>query len=608
MDDTALRPVSDAPRTPPRSSAMRRTRPDTPRPATSADIRAPVALLTPAPAPEEHDRMLSPNPQIWNTNLDSHPPNPQPTKIETRHTWSFWLILASLSLAGMLVAIEGTILTNALPTIMQEIGGESLYFWVVNAFSVASVSFAPLYGHLSILFGRRWVMITAVALFTLGSGICGGAKDVWMLIAGRAIQGLGAGGINLLIEHVLEDLVPGEDFTSHLLIVMTPTIGAAASGSLLGGIIASFGSWRWVFYIHVPIGALTLTLQLFYLRTEYRCHQSLTVMEKLRRVDVLGTLSFLCGNLVLLLAPFDSAVVAPGTEIEFLAVFTVGFTYLCAFLAYQIWLYPIFHYPSAPMFFTEVFSNRTSAAAIFLTFILSICTQWAMYFLPIYSQAVFGRSPYESGLETLPFFFCLVPFAMLGVVVEQETRQFKYTHLAAFSFMTWASFQLTGALGLGLALNTLLPAVLMSLPETMGEKARETWRFTRGFGKLYAFTLPSLVFNNRCAKFADGVSDAAVAAQLRNGLAYQSATAAFSNSISDPAVRDQVFNVFREALRVVWYAAVGFAVAGLLAVFFEKNNCVPCEEEHREEDDIEMENMPRGRRVRTPSAFRISEA
>ncbi|KAK0724295.1 major facilitator superfamily domain-containing protein [Lasiosphaeris hirsuta] len=620
MGDKAFRPVPVAPWTPSRSAAMRRPRPDTPRPATWAGIMVPAgpgtptprtpapqtptsqtsAQRTPEPAPQENEPMLSPNPQIWDMNLDSHPLPPlPPTEMEIRHTWSFWPILVSLSLAGMLVGFEGTILTNALPTIMEEMGGDAWYFWVVNAFFLVSATTAPLYGQFSRLSGRRWVMITAVALFTLGSGICGGANNMAMLIAGRAIQGLGAGGINLLIEDIIDDLVPADEFSDHLFAVMTPTIAASASGSLFGGAIVTFASWRWVFYIHVPIGSVALILQLLYLRTEYRIDQPLTVVEKLRLVDVSGLFCFLVSNYAILLGMGSNFGL-----FTLVITFITGFIWLIAFFTYEFGLYPRFR-PVEPLLFKDAFSNRTSAAAIFLTFTLSICTQLVMYFLPIYAQAITGSTPYESGLETLPFFVCLVPFALLGVLVERQTHQF--------------NFQLTGALGLGLGLNTLLPAVLVSLPagpDTAGAdvKARDTWRFARAFGKLYAFAMPSTVFNKRCAHFADGLSDATVAERLRDGRAYQAATAAFSNAIGgDPAVRDQVVHVFQQALQAVWYVGVGFAAMGFLAVFFEKNLRTPSAGEHRgqrssEEDGIEMVAMPRGRRVRTPPESRVSEA
>ena len=127
---------------------------------------------------------------------------------KSKHSFHFWALMAALSMTGLLSAIEGTIITSALPTITKALGGGQSYIWVPNAYFLASVATLPLFAQASDIFGRRWLLLCAVALFTLGSGLCGGTSSMGMLIAARTVQGLGGGGINLLIETVVTDLVP----------------------------------------------------------------------------------------------------------------------------------------------------------------------------------------------------------------------------------------------------------------------------------------------------------------------------------------------------------------------------------------------------------------
>lgn len=197
------------------------------------------------------------------------------------HPWRFWAILASLSISGMLSAIEGTIITSALPTIVADLGGGELYLWIANAFFLASVATLPLYGQASNVLGRRWLMLSAVALFTLGSGLSGGASSMKMLIAARTVQGLGGGGINMLIELIVTDLVPLRERGKYMPIVLIASLLGAALGPFIGGAITSNTTWRWVFYLNVPIGGgksfLTLTSLFLQLRFGPQIHMYFSI-------------------------------------------------------------------------------------------------------------------------------------------------------------------------------------------------------------------------------------------------------------------------------------------------------------------------------------------
>jgi MFS family permease len=142
----------------------------------------------------------------------------------------FWLIIVSLAITAFLVALEATIVSTALPSIISDLGGYGAYVWVIMAFFLTTTAFQPLYGQLADIFGRRYPTIFAVAIFAIGCGLCGGAHNIGMMIAGRTIQGIGASGINVLSELIICDLVPLRErgnFMAIIFVTMVNTLIAS---------------------------------------------------------------------------------------------------------------------------------------------------------------------------------------------------------------------------------------------------------------------------------------------------------------------------------------------------------------------------------------------
>ena len=284
----------------------------------------------------------------------------------------------------------------------------------------------------------------------------------------------------------------------------------------------------------------------------------------------------------------------------------LGFFGLLLWTAFE-WTPKLCKEPSFPR---KIVSNRTSAAALGLTFIHAIVTYWTYYFLPIYFQAVKGQSPMNSGIDTLPTFAGGLLCALIGGVLLSKIGRYKPLHFAAsipmiiafglFSIMNadthaaaWAWFQLICAAGSGLMSGILLPAVQAPLDETYVATSTGLWSFARYFGCIWGVAIPSAIFNNECSRLARGLGDTDIAELLTGGRAYQYATAAFVDSIEDVTTRAKVVEVFSGALQVVWLIGIAFAGIGFLLVFVEKEIELRKElntefgmEERKKDDDL----------------------
>ncbi|KAG8896451.1 hypothetical protein FRC01_011810, partial [Tulasnella sp. 417] len=170
----------------------------------------------------------------------------------------FWMIFAAMMVSTFLSALEFTSVSTALPTIVQDLQGTE-FAWVGSAFALGSTAVLPLTGGLAQIFGRRPVVLGSLVFFALGSGIAGGARSMNMLIAGRAIQGVGGGGILSLTEIVVADLVPLSQRGAYLGAIGAVWAIAAAIGPPIGGAFSQ-SNWRWLFYMNLPLTAIAMVL------------------------------------------------------------------------------------------------------------------------------------------------------------------------------------------------------------------------------------------------------------------------------------------------------------------------------------------------------------
>lgn len=491
----------------------------------------------------------------------------------------FWIIISVLCMCVLVSSLDSLIITTALPRIADSINGRSQYVWIANSFVLASTVVQPAYAQLSNIFGRRNPMLTALALFCLGSGIAGGAKNVAMLIAGRTVQGLGSAGIFVLTELIVCDMVPLRERAKYMGIVLSSGSIGTTVGPIVGGALAE-ADWRWCFYFNIILCFPALVAMAIFLRLKREREPNWK--SALARVDFVGALIFIPSTLSLLLGLVMGGVVHLWSSWRTIVPIVLGILGVAVFLVHQG--SPMCREPSIP---PRLFSNRTSAVGFFLAFTSCLLLNWVSFFLPFYFQAVKNISPLLSGVYVLPFGLFVIPAAMAAGAVLSKTGKYKPLHWLGFGFValgcglfsildahsntaSWVFFQIFVGIGIGPIITCVLPVICAPFGEEDVAVANGTFAFLRSFGFVWGITLPSIIFNARFDHYAPRIHDTRLRSQLMGGAAYGFASSGLVSSLKGET-HSQVISAYTDALRNVWHAAVGFALLSFVAVFIEKH-------------------------------------
>ncbi|OAL55788.1 hypothetical protein IQ07DRAFT_498789 [Pyrenochaeta sp. DS3sAY3a] len=513
------------------------------------------------------------------------------------------LIMFSLAVAVLLVALDITIVTTALPTISEEFRSASGYTWVGSAYLIAQSAATPIWGKVSDIFGRKPILLVTNAIFFIGSLIAGLSINIDMLIAARAIQGIGGGGLITLVNIAISDLFAMRDRGAYFAVIGGVWAIASSLGPVVGGLFTQKVSWRWCFYINLPFDGVAFLIILFFLDL----HTPKTPLRKgLKAVDWLGSLTMVGGTIMLLLGlefggityPWDSATVL--CLIVFAGV-TIGIFFLIE--------WRVAPYPLMPL---DLFSKRSNLAALGVCFLHSFVFISGNYFLPLYFQAVLGATPILSGVYLLPTALSLSFLSAFTGVFIKKTGQYLPMIWFGMFMMTlgfglfidfdvntsWAKiiiYQIIAGIGVGPNFQSPLIALQSLVPKRDIATATATFGFTRNLGSAISVVVGSVVFNNEM-KSKQSQLVAALGPQTASSFGGGSAGANVGLIQSLPEDQKTLARkAFSDSLSTMWILYVAFAAVGIVvSLLITKNKLDKVHEETK--TGIEAEKEKRAQR------------
>ncbi|MFJ6214932.1 MDR family MFS transporter [Streptomyces sp. NPDC092296] len=335
--------------------------------------------------------------------------------------------MSGLVIAMLLAMLDNMIVAPALPTIVGDLGGLNHLAWVTTGYILASTAATPIWGKLGDLFGRRSTFIASIVIFLLGSALCGMSQNMGELIGFRALQGLGAGGLMVGVMAVLGEMVPPRDRGKYQGVMMAVMPVAMIGGPLAGGFITDNLSWRWAFYVNLPLGVVALGV----------CWFTLAKLPRgtgRARIDWTGA-----GLLTTWITALVLITSWGGTQYDWASAPIIGLAVLTivAFLAFVA----VERRVDEPIMPLSVFRNRNFSLAGALSFISGFAMFGGVTFLPQFQQFVQGSSATNSGLLLMPMMIAAMVFSVGGGAVISKTGHYRAMPIIGSALM---------AVGLGL--------------------------------------------------------------------------------------------------------------------------------------------------------------
>jgi EmrB/QacA subfamily drug resistance transporter len=456
-------------------------------------------------------------------------------------------VLAGILLCILLAAIDQTVVIPAVPAIAADLHGFGHLSWILTAYLLPATVATPLYGKLSDIYGRRALLLPALVIFVIASGLCAAAHTLTQLIIFRAFQGLGGAGLMSMAQAAVADVIAPRERGRYQGYMASTWGVASVAGPILGGWVTDQFSWRWIFWVNIPIGLIAILL----------CHQALKTLKVQRQsvsIDWLGASLLTGGVTAWLLVLSWGGVEMPWTASPILILTAVGAA-LIAFLLLQE------QRTKEPLLPPRLFGHSVFLRGVTVAFMSSLVLFGATFLLPLFFQLVLGASASRSGLLVVPFLGSSCLGAYLSGQVARRLGKTKvvlivglvacmlgFLMLATLQAKTPLAFSMVYTLILGIGLGATLPSTLVIVQNAAQRRdvgvATGSLLFLRSLGGAFGSTLVGTLLASR---FNRGLTEAGVQGRV---------------SLSD--LREHA-----DALRVLGGSARHIIRAGLLGGFHE---------------------------------------
>ncbi|MGG1517919.1 MDR family MFS transporter [Paenibacillus oryzisoli] len=487
------------------------------------------------------------------------------------------LVIVGLLLGLIFSELDQTIVSTALPTIIRELHGLSLYGWVAGIYMLAITMFMPIFGKLADIYGRKKIYMSCVGLFLAGSVICGMADSMTVLLIGRGVQGIGAGGLMPLAMLIIGDTFALEQRAKLQALIGPMMILPQLLGPTLGGYFVSHLNWHWIFLINIPIGVFSAIIMFKGLR-ESRSDEK-------RSIDWAGAFTLVLAMFSLLLAPVLIDVKG----------YTWGSPIIVALLAAFVLLTALFigveRKAKEPIIPLALFRNRSVVVLSIIVFLTMLGVMGGISGLPFFAQIVMGISPTASGYLSLGFMAGAIPASM---VCGNLITKVAYKNLFVVSFVfpiasyimfaylqvdTTVLYVIVASFILGLGIGVLFGSDNLIVQESVAKEHTgvgvATVQLFQAIGTTLGFSIFGSLLSRNIASGLEGMSDrfpAGTADSIKNGGLPSGLPADLVLSIK---------TVFTDAFQHIFAIGIGFAVVAFIVCFFMKKEVLSSnKEEH----------------------------
>ncbi|KAJ3194253.1 hypothetical protein HK101_003139 [Irineochytrium annulatum] len=435
------------------------------------------------------------------------PQDPSYVRVPLAKT-QFALVFLGLALSIFLAALDQTIVSTALNAIVADLGDQELIPWIGTAYLLTATGFSALYGKFADIYGRKITFIFAIVCFEAGSALCGAANGMITLIVGRAIAGIGGGGIFSLVLIIISDIVSIRDRGKYQGMIGGVFGLSSVVGPLVGGAFSDHVSWRWCFYINLPVGLITVITIIACLRFP---PTSGNAREKLGRIDYAGTFLLLAFVVVLLTPVQLGGTTWAWSSAGSIAMFVVAAVLLVGFVLVELYV------AKEPIIPASLFMNASVPALLLIAICVGGGFFAAVYYISLFFQVVYGDTATMAGVETIPLILGVVILSITsGQVVSRTGRYLPFIYIGGLVMaagMTLTSFlnahsgrveQVFYLLILGLGVGCLIQIRVLALQASVdGPKiaiATATSQFCQSLGGAIGVALAGTILNNVIAK------------------------------------------------------------------------------------------------------------